>query len=99
MLDDGCCEEKGYWELCAPLNSDEERSTMKNVLYDKFQITPIEQKDNRYFRFHTDDSLKITKMILRNIPNDLDVIQTKIFSKKKYQHLGGKSDVHQPSCA
>ncbi len=99
MLDDGCCEEKGYWELCAPLDSDIERNIMKTILYDKFQITPIEQKDNRYFRFHADDSLKITKMILNNIPNYLDIIQSKIFSKKKYQHLGGENNVYQSSCA
>lgn len=88
MLDDGHCVEKGYWELCAPLESDEERSTMKNILYNKFGITPIEQKDNRYFKFHSEDSFKITNMILNNIPNDLDVIQSKILNKKKYQCLG-----------
>lgn len=90
MLDDGHCVDKGYWELCAPLNSDEERRMMANILYDKFQITPIEQKDNRYFRFHSDDSVKITRMILDNIPNDLDVVQNKILSKKKYQDFGGE---------
>lgn len=99
MLDDGCCEEKGYWELCIPLESDEERDAMKSILYDKFKITPIEQKDSRYFRFHAEDSLRITKMILDNIPNCLDIIQAKIFSKKKYQHLGGDSNVYQSSCA
>lgn len=88
MLDDGHCVEKGYWELCAPLESDEERSIMKNILYNKFGIVPIEQKDNRYFRFHSEDSFKITNMILNNIPNDLDVIQNKILNKKKYRCLG-----------
>lgn len=87
ILDDGHCVEKGYWELCAPLESDEERSTMKNILHSKFEITPIEQKDNRYFRFHSEDSFKITSMILSNIPNDLDIIQNKILNKKKYQCL------------
>ena len=99
MLDDGCCEEKGYWELCAPLESDEERRAMKSILYNKFQITPIEQRDNRYFRFHADDSLKITRMILNNIPNYLDIIQNKILNKKKYQSLGGESNVCQSSCS
>ena len=88
ILDDGHCVEKGYWELCAPLESDEERNTMKNILYNKFGIIPIEQKDNRYFRFHSEDSFKITSMILNNIPNDLDIIQNKILNKKKYQCLG-----------
>ncbi len=87
MLDDGHCAEKGYWELCAPLESDEERNAMKNILYNKFEIIPIEQKDNRYFRFHSEDSFKITNMILNNIPNDLDIIQNKILNKKKYRYL------------
>ena len=88
MLDDGHCVEKGYWELCVPLESDDERSAMKNILYNKFEIIPIEQKDNRYFRFHSEDSFKITNMILNNIPNDLDIIQNKILNKKKYRCLG-----------
>lgn len=87
MLDDGHCVKKGYWELCAPLETDEERSFLIKTLANKFNITAIEQKDNRYFRFHTGDSLKITKIILANIPNDLDIIQNKIFNKKKYQFL------------
>ena len=90
MLDDGHCTTKGYWELCAPLDSDEERLAMVNVIYDKFTVTLIEQKDNRYFRLNAEDSLKVTKMILNNIPNYLDVIQDKIFSKKKYQNFGGQ---------
>ena len=89
MLDDGHCAEKGYWELCAPLDTDEERSIMKHMLKEKFNIEAIEQKDNRYFRFHTEDSWKITKIILDNIPNNLDIIQYKIFDKKKYKRLGG----------
>lgn len=93
MLDDGCCEEKGYWELCVSLDSDEERYMMANILFDKFGITAVEQKDHRYFRFHSEDSLKITQMILHNIPNSLDVVQDKILSKKKYQNLGGEKNV------
>jgi hypothetical protein len=93
MLDDGCCVDKGYWELCAPLETDEERYMMVNILFDKFGITAIEQKDNRYFRFHTEDSFKITKMILNHIPNYLDIIQDKILNKKKYSSLGGTNYV------
>lgn len=90
MLDDGHCEEKGYWELCAPLGSNKERIIMKQALKDKFGIEAIEQKDNRYFRFHTEDSWIITKMILDNIPNNLDIVQYKIFDKEKYKQLSGE---------
>lgn len=94
MLDDGHCVDKGYWELCAPLDTDEERRLMKSVLYTKFKITPLEQTDNRYFRFHTDDSWTITRIILDNIPHNLDIVQDKILSKKKYRHLGGEDHVY-----
>ena len=89
MLDDGHCVEKGYWELCAPLASSDERKLLIDALFNKFGITAIEQKDNRYFRFHAEDSFKITKIILDNIPNYLDIIQDKILNKKKYISLGG----------
>ena len=89
MLDDGHCVEKGYWELCIPLATDEERCMLINILFNKFGITAINQKDNRYFRFHAGDSFKITNIILSNIPNHLDVVQDKIFTKKKYLLLGG----------
>lgn len=89
MLDDGHCNTKGYWELCVPLDTNEEREELICVLQNKFGLTAIEQKDNRYFKFHSEDSLKITKMILDNIPHDLDIIKSKIFSKSKYVALGG----------
>ena len=92
MLDDGHCEEKGYWELCAPLASDYERSLLVSILFNKFGIAAIEQKDKRYFRFHTEDSFKITKIILNNIPNYLDIIQDKILNKKKYILFGGDNN-------
>lgn len=87
MLDDGCCTDKGYWELCAPFDTDEERSIFIEVLWDKFRLEAIQQSNNRYFRFHTDDSWKITMSILNNVPSYLDIIQNKIFSKKKYKDL------------
>lgn len=89
MLDDGHCEEKGYWKLCAPLETDKDRCLLKNILFNKFGITAVEQKDSRYFRFRSKDSARITKMILEHIPNYLDIIQNKIFNKKKYSSLGG----------
>lgn len=92
MLDDAHCDTKGYWELCAPLNTDDERSCMTKVLKDKFGLFASQQKDNRYFRFNAEDSRKITKMILEHIPNNLDIIQAKIFKNK------GDSNVCQSSC-
>lgn len=93
MLDDGYCNKKGYWDLCIPLDNDEERAEMKQILNNKFSIKAIEEKDNRYFKFYTEDSYKISKIILRNIPNDLDIIRYKILNKKKYKNIGGDINV------
>ena len=40
------------------------------------------RKDDRYIGFGIEDSKKIDAIILRNIPNDLDVVQYKIVDKK-----------------
>ena len=41
------------------------------------------QKNKRYIRFTNEASRKIDSMILRNIPNDLDIIKYKIDKERK----------------
>ena len=86
MLDDGHCNEDGGWELCCPLEIQEDRDNLITILKEKFNIIAKQQKDNRYFRFHIDDSIKITDIIMKNIPHNLDIIKYKILSKPKYQY-------------
>lgn len=92
MLDDAHCNIKGYWELCAPLETESERKELISSLQNKFGLSTVQKKDNRYFRFHSEDSLKITKIILNNIPYNLDIVQDKILSKNKYRALGGEKN-------
>ena len=86
MLDDGHCNEDGGWDLCCPLKTQEDRDYLTAILKDKFNLIARQQKDDRYFRFHIDDSIKITDIIMKNIPHNLDIIKYKILSKPKYQH-------------
>lgn len=72
----------GFWELCYASFTDKEKELYRKVLKDKFGIDAHLRKDDRYIGFSKMDSEKINDIILRNIPNDLDVIQYKILKKK-----------------
>ena len=85
MLDDGHCNEDGAWELCVPLDTQEQRDFLKEVLKNKFGVVARQQADDRYFRFHINDSIIITDIIMKNIPHDLDIIKYKILTKPKYK--------------
>lgn len=78
ILDDGSrCD--NIWSLCSA-NLDNE--LVVDVLNNKFGIVGRIQKDNRYINFNKVSSDKIDEIILRNIPNDLDIIKYKILERK-----------------
>lgn len=81
MLDDGSRD--SLWELCVAEWSDEE----VEALYDKgikdLMIRFNRGKDKRYIRYDAISSKRIDEMILRNIPNDLDIIKKKIINNKQ----------------
>ena len=52
------------------------------MVNEKFGLHPTLCKDVRYAKYTTADSKIIDEIILRNIPNHLDVIQKKIFNRK-----------------
>lgn len=81
FLDDASYSDK-FWTLCYAGFTNEEKELYCKVLKDKFDIKPHLHKDDRYIGFSKIDSEKINDIILRNIPNDLDVIQYKILKKK-----------------
>lgn len=83
ILDDGCRCDDGYWQLCVAAYTEDEKKKLKEVLRQKFQIIAHPKKDIRYWNFWAEDSRKIDSIILRNIPNNLDIIQYKILRHKK----------------
>ena len=77
FLDDASCT-KGYWSICVAGWTFEEKAFYKQTLLDKFGICLRDRKDDRYFGLGKADSAIVTEIILRNIPNDLDIIKYKI---------------------
>lgn len=87
FLDDGC-HSKGFWKLCYAAFTKDEKELYRKTLKEKFNIEAHIRKDERYIGFNKIDSQKICNIILRNIPNDLDIIKYKIL----------KDDSHAKVC-
>ena len=86
MLDDGSRE--NLWSYCvAPYTEKEKQYIIKTFKY-KFNVNGyIKESDDRYLIFNAIDSKKIDDIILRNIPNNLDIIQYKIINNNKIKEL------------
>lgn len=80
MLDDASRSEDGRWELCIGKHTDLIDYIIE-TLHSKFGITFRKRKDERYLGLGKEDSKIVDEIILRNIPNDLDIIKTKILNK------------------
>jgi hypothetical protein len=83
FLDDAHCSNNGLWELCYASFSSEERELYIQILEENFGFKPRRRKDDRYLGFNKEDSEKISNIIMKNIPNDLDIIKYKIFRHKE----------------
>lgn len=82
-LDDGCRSNKNIWYVCLAEWSQEEIEKYISVCEVKFNIKPKQSNsDKRYVFFNVPDSKKIDEIILNNLPNELDIIQEKIFRKE-----------------
>ena len=82
VLDDGYREKGGRWQLCVAMFSDEDKQVFINKLNNEFGIDGyICSCDNRYINFTKENSKKLDKIILANIPNELDVIKYKILKE------------------
>lgn len=86
LLDDGC-RNKSNWEICVAAFTDEEKIKYIEVCKRKFGLEPYLKSDVRYMQFRAPDTRKIDKMILKNIPNDLDIIKYKILFNKHIHRL------------
>ena len=81
FLDDAS-REMCNWRLCVAALSEEEKEATIEKLND-FGVSSHLCKDTRYLFINAESSRKIDEVILRNIPNDLDVIQYKILNKRR----------------
>jgi len=77
LLDDGY-RGRSNWQLCIADFDKEESSHILNTLKERFNLIGRLRKDIRYIDFDAKDTRRIDKMILNNIPNELDVVKKKI---------------------
>lgn len=81
ILDDGYrCSSN--WELCIAKFTQEDKLFFINYCKDKFLLNCWLEKDDRYITFDANSSRTLDEIILRNIPNELDIIHKKILDKK-----------------
>ncbi len=81
MLDDGSKNGKS-WCLCLAEYTDDEKNKYIQICKNKFHLNCHLLKDERYLLFDVVSSKVIDDIILRNIPNNLDIIQYKILDKR-----------------
>lgn len=79
MLDDASRSD-GFWSLCVAGFSEEDVALYLDICKERFNIKGKIRKDTRYIGFDKKSSQAIDDIILRNVPNDLDIIQYKIFN-------------------
>ena len=80
-LDDGYRSDCN-WEVCLGDWTQEEIDRYIQIMGDKFLLHPYQIKDKRYVLFNSEDTKIIDQKILKNIPNELDIIQYKIINRK-----------------
>lgn len=71
------------WGLCVANFTDNEKEFFLKYIEEKFGIIgKVENCDSRYIRFDKENTEIIDRIILKHIPNDLDIIKYKIIDKK-----------------
>lgn len=76
MLDDG--SRSDAWIVCLAEWTQEEMDAYQRICWNRFGVTCKQEKNQIYYRFDADSSRMIDGMILRNLPNNLDIIHKKI---------------------
>jgi len=84
-LDDGSRSDK--WEVCLAEWSDEEVDAYMKFCAEQLNLNVHRCRDDRYVSFTAASSAAIDKIILKHIPNDLDIIKKKILDNCKIKPL------------
>ncbi len=85
ILDDG--NRDNLWHVCLAEWSQVEMDVYQNVCAEKFNIFCKQCKDTRYYSFDAVSSKRIDWLILKNIPNELDIVHKKIIDNDKIKEL------------
>ena len=81
VLDDGYRSDSN-WDICIAKFNQEEKEYFINHCKYNFDLICWLKKDDRYITFDANSSRKLDEIILRNVPNELDIIHKKILDKK-----------------
>lgn len=79
LLDDAH-RSRSSWVLCLAGYTEEEINLYIKICKDRFNLDSKVSKNNKYIKFTADSSRLIDAMILKHIPNELDVVQKKIIN-------------------
>ena len=83
VLDDGY-RGQSNWQICvADFTQEEKEYTVKHLMTEFDLECYITNSDDRYINFRATSTRVLDKMILENIPNELDIIQYKIINNDK----------------
>lgn len=82
MLDDGS-REPFRWQLCLAPYTEEEREAVIIKMQEWGMSPHFHSSDIRYLDFQTHDTRQVDDIILRHLPESLDIIQTKIIEKRR----------------
>lgn len=78
MLDDGF-RDRSNWQVCLADISLDDRLYFVKIMINTFKLNAyIDTCDDRYINFRADSSRELDDIILKIIPNDLDIIKYKI---------------------
>lgn len=81
FLDDASRSD-GFWTLCVAGYPLDDINKYLKICENRFNIIGKIHKDSRYVGFNKSSSKIIDNIILKIVPNNLDIIQSKIFRKK-----------------
>lgn len=84
VLDDGF--RGNYWELCVAEYTKDDIEFAINKLKNDYNLEAYQCNDKRYMKFTADSSRDLDNIILKNIPNELDIIQYKIIDNDKIKN-------------
>lgn len=79
ILDDGYRGDSN-WDLCVAEYSQFDIDFIISLLKDRYNLNCWQKKDKRYLIFDSVSSRLLDRIILKNIPNDLDIIKYKIIN-------------------
>lgn len=85
VLDDGC--RRDLWELCLAEYTQQEIDAYILICKEKFNLKCWQAKDKRYIKFNANSSRLLDSLIIKIMPNNLDIVQKKVLNNPNIPKL------------